>query len=163
MTWQWYLAQSTPTPGPVPNTGWFVVVATIVTAVGGGAGLAALLLVASQRRKNVAEAGKSSADGATALTNAAVGLIKPLEERLSRTEADNVTLRSEVQRHERRDVDQEGTIRNLRREVRILRAILKRIRDVVTTPSATADPAGQVLIVRDLVATVDSAATEQGR
>ena len=160
MTLHWYLGQTTP---PAAGNGWFVVVAAIVTAVGGGAGLAALLLVASQRRKNYSDAGKSSADGATALTNAAVGLIKPLEERLSRTEDDNRTLRTEVARHERRDVDQEGTIRNLRREVRALRAILKRIRDVVTTPSATGDPAGQVLIVRDLVATIDSPATENGR
>lgn len=145
------------------GNGLLVIFLGLLTAVGGGAGLAALLLVASQRRKNNSEAGRQAADGATALTNAAVGLIKPLEERLSRTEEDNRTLRGQVAHHERKDVDQDTTIRTLRREVRALRAILRRIRDVVKSPSATADPAGQVLIVRDLVASVDMPATENGR
>jgi hypothetical protein len=147
-------------PAPAAG-GWLVVVAAVVTALGGSAGLAALALVASQRRKNDAETRKHSADGATALTSAAVGLIKPLEERLARSESDNDALRGQLVVHERRADGQVATIGEQRREIRALRALLARILQVVTAPTATADPASAVGIVRDLVTTVDP--TENGR
>lgn len=142
--------------------GVFVAVAAVVTALGGFSGLTALILVASQRRKNDAETRKHSADGATALTNAAVGLIKPLEERLTRAESDNVGLRRTVHAHERRHAEQGGEIRRYRTESRTLRAVLHRIRDVVTAPAAATDPGRAVTAVRDLVADLPHY-TENGR
>jgi hypothetical protein len=133
-------------------SGWFVVAAATITGIGGLSGLAALLLVASQRRKNDAETRKHANDGATALTNAAVGLIKPLEDRLARSEADNQNLRRDNDAHDRRNRDQGAQLRRQTGELRALRAILARIRDVVTAPAATADPAATIIVVRDLVA-----------
>jgi hypothetical protein len=136
-----------------PQTGgWFVVAAATITGIGGLSGLAALLLVASQRRKNDAETRKHANDGATVLTNAAVGLIKPLEDRLTRSEADNQSLRSQALAHDRRNRDQGTQLRRQAGELRALRAIIARIRDVVTAPAATADPAATIIVVRDLVA-----------
>lgn len=144
------------------SSGVFVAVAAVVTALGGFSGLTALILVASQRRKNDAETRKHSADGATALTNAAVGLIKPLEERLTRAESDNVDLRRTVAAHERRNVEQGSEIRRYRSEARTLRAVLQRIRDVVAAPAATTDPGQTVTAVRALVADLPHY-TENGR
>jgi hypothetical protein len=151
---------------PAATGGWFVAVAAIITGVGGLSGLTALLLVASQRRKNDAETRKHSADGATALTNAAVGLIKPLEERLTRAESDNRDLRRKCTAQERRSTEQGAEIRRQRGEIRTLLAILQRIRDAVSAPAATTDPAQTVTVVRSLVAhTPDTShfTTENGR
>lgn len=142
--------------------GVFVAAAAVVTALGGFSGVTALILVASQRRKNDAETRKHSADGATALTNAAVGLIKPLEERLNRAESDNVDLRRAAAAHERRNVEQGVEIRRYRSEARTLRAVLHRIRDVVTAPAATTDPGQAVATVAALVADLPHY-TENGR
>ncbi len=140
---------------PASGGGWFVILAGLVTAVGGLSGVAALFLVASQRRKNQAETAKYSADGATALTNAAVGLIRPLEDRLGRAEKDNADLRRAAAAHERRNVEQGQTIRAQREEINTLRALLNRIAQLVTAPAATVDPAQTVTAVRDLVPHID--------
>lgn len=138
-----------------PGGPWFVVFVCLATAVGGGSGLAALLLITSQRRKNNAEAHKSNNDSAHVLTSAAVGLVKPLEERLQRTEDDNRDLRSTVDRQERRGRQQDTEISRLRRDMRSLRDLLVRITEAVTSSTSTADPAATVSVVRDMVANVD--------
>lgn len=135
--------------------GLFVIFAGIITALGGASGVAALFLVASQRRKNQAETAKYSADGVTALTSAAVGLIRPLEDRLTRAEKDNADLRRAVAAHDRRNTEQGTEIRAQREQIRTLRALLNRIREVVTAPAATTDPAQTITAVRDLVPHID--------
>jgi uncharacterized protein HemX len=131
---------------------WFLVFVGIVTALGGGAGLAALLLVASQRRKNRAESTKSNADGAQAISNAAVGLIKPLEDRIERAEAEVRTLRTRLNRADKRLGEQSEEITNLRTDNKSLRALVRRMAAVATGATALVDPAGTVLALRDLLA-----------
>lgn len=153
------LAQATQPTGTASST--LVIVLTSITGIGGLSGLVALLLVGSQRRKNNSEAAKNSADGATVLTNMAIGMVKPLEERLGALSDENRDLRIENTGHERRDIDQERQIDRQTKEIKRLRAILRRIRDAVTSPIALHDPAATISVVRELAAvTGDTAATD---
>ena len=147
MTWA-AAAPAAAQPGGV----WFLVFVGIVTAVGGGAGLTALLLVASQRRKNKADAVKSDADGAQAISNAAVGLIKPLEERIERAEGEARTLRTRLNRADKKLDEQSSDLINLRADNRSVRALLRRIAFIVTSATALVDPTATLLAVRELLA-----------
>ena len=133
-----------------PGGVWFIVFAGIVTAVGGGSGIAALLLVSSQRRKSRAEGNKNEADGAQAISNAAVGLIKPLEERIERTEAENRTLTTRLQRADQRIDSQATMLTGLRVDVRDLRALLRRIVTIVAV-DRPAEPQARITELRDLL------------
>lgn len=147
MTW----AAATPT-APQPGGVWFLVFVGIVTAVGGGAGLAALLLVTSQRRKNRAEGTKADADGAQAISNAAVGLIKPLEDRIERAEAEARTLRTRLNRADKRIEDQSADLTNLRADNKSLRALARRLAAIATSATALVDPLATLLAIRELLA-----------
>ena len=144
-------AAPTPPPGQ-PGGVWFLVFVALMTALGGGGGVTALVLVASQRRKNRAETRKADADGAQAISNAAVGLLKPLEEQIARVERDNRSLQSRLGKADRRLSEQADTIDGLRDDNRSLRALLRRIATTVTSATALADPPATVLAVRQLVA-----------
>lgn len=141
-------APAAPQPGGV----WFLVFVGIVTAVGGGAGLTALLLVASQRRKNKADTAKADADGAQAISNAAVGLIKPLEERIERAEGEARTLRTRLNRADRKLDEQSSDLINLRADNRSVRALLRKVAFIVTSATALVDPTATLLAVRELLA-----------
>lgn len=148
MTW----LAATPPAAPQPGGVWFLVFVAIVTAAGGGAGIAALWLVASQRRKNRAEGIKADADGAQALSNAAVGLIRPLEDRIERTEAEARTLRTRLNRADKRMADQAEDLTNLRVDNKSLRALVRRIAAITTGATALVDPAATLLALRELLA-----------
>jgi hypothetical protein len=153
------LAQAAQPTGTASST--LVIVLSSITGIGGISGLVALLLVGSQRRKNNSEAAKNSADGATVLTNMAIGMVKPLEERLVVLSDENRDLRIQNTGHERRDVDQEKQIDRQNKEIKRLRNILRRIRDAVTSPVALNDPVTTINVVRELAAvTPDPAATD---
>lgn len=142
-----------PTPAaPQPGGVWFLVFVAVVTAVGGGAGLAALLLVASQRRKNRADSTKAGADGAQAISNAAVGLIKPLEERIERAEAEARTVRTRLNRADAKIAAQAEDLTNLRADNKSLRSLLRRMAAIATGTSALVDPAAAILAQRELLA-----------
>lgn len=133
---------------------WFIIFAGLLTAIGGGSGIAALLLVSSQRRKTRAEGNKNEADGAQAISNAAVGLLKPLEERIERAETENRTLTTRLARADQRIEAQQQTLTGLRVDVRDLRALLRRIASLIAVGRANASDrdADAVLIeVRDLL------------
>lgn len=147
MTWA-AAAPAASQPGGV----WFLVFVGIVTAVGGGAGLTALLLVASQRRKNKADSVKADADGAQAISNAAVGLIKPLEERIERAEGEARTLRTRLNRADKKLDEQSSDLINLRADNRSVRSLLRRIAFIVTSATALVDPTATLLAVRELLA-----------
>lgn len=144
----WAAAPAAPQPGGV----WFLVFVGIVTAVGGGAGLTALLLVASQRRKNKADTAKADADGAQAISNAAVGLIKPLEERIERAEGEARTLRTRLNRADKKLDEQSSDLINLRADNRSIRALLRKVAFIVTSATALVDPTATLLAVRELLA-----------
>lgn len=144
-------AAATPPPAQ-PGGVWFLVFVAAVTAVGGGAGLAALALVASQRRKNRAEGGKADADGAQAISNAAVGLIRPLEERIERAEAESRTLRTRLNRADRRIEEQASDLTNLRTDNKSLRSLLRRLAAIATGTTALVDPPATLLAIRELLA-----------
>ncbi len=129
---------------------WFLVFAGIVTAIGGGSGIAALFLVGSQRRKARAEGTKNEADGAQAISNAAVGLIKPLEERIERTESENRSLATRLRKADQRIEGQSMDIAGLRMDVRQLRGILRRIATIVAAAPAADAPA--LADIRELLA-----------
>ena len=139
-----------PAAATQPGGVWFLIFAGILTAVGGGSGIAALLLVGSQRRKSRAEGTKNEADGAQAISNAAVGLIKPLEERIERTEAENRSLGKRLRTADQRIEGQASDIAGLRMDVRALRSILRRIATIVAAPAV--DPPAAVSDIRELLA-----------
>lgn len=143
---------ATAAPAAQPGGVWFLIFVGVVTAVGGGAGVTALLLVRSQRRKNHADGTKAEADGAQAISNAAVGLIKPLEDRIDRAESENRTLRTRLNRADKRLDDQASDLVNERAENRTIRALLRRIAQIATSASALADPTSTVLAIRELLA-----------
>lgn len=133
---------------------WFIVFAGLVTAIGGGSGIAALLLVSSQRRKARSEGNKNEADGAQAISNAAVGLLKPLEERIDRAETENRTLTTRLTRADARIESQQQTLTGLRVDVRELRSLLRRVVAIIATGRANdpgRDPAAVLTEVRDLL------------
>jgi uncharacterized protein HemX len=140
------------TPPAQPGGAWFLVFVAVMTCIGGGGGITALVLVASQRRKNRADTRKAEADGAQAISNAAVGLLKPLEEQVARVERDNRSLQQRLGKADRRLSEQAETIDGLREDNRSLRALLRRITATVTSVTALADPSPTVLAVRQLVA-----------
>lgn len=142
-------------PAPAaPQVGgvWFLVFVGAVTALGGGAGLAALLLVASQRRKNRAEGNRAHADGAQAISNAAVGLLKPLEERIERAETDARSLRTRLNRADAKLATQSEDLATVHADNRSLRSLVRRVAAVVTGASALSDPAATLHTLRELLA-----------
>ncbi len=143
-------AATTPPPAPAQPL-WFLLLALVVTLIGGGGGTAALFLVASQRKKNRAETGKSSADGAQAISNAAVGLIKPLEDRIERAETEGRQLRTRLNRADKRINEQGEELAGLRLENRSMRSLLRRIAGAVTGSQAHSDPSGQLTALRELL------------
>lgn len=146
--WTAVAAPAATQPGSAPL--WFLIFAGALTAVGGGSGIAALLLVSSQRRKTRTEGNKNEADGAQAISNAAVGLIKPLEERIERAETENRTLATRVARADQRIESQQTTLAGLRVDVRDLRALLRRIAALVAVDRVS-EPAAVIVDVRDLL------------
>lgn len=144
-------AATTPT-APQPGGVWFLIFVAAVTAVGGGAGLTALFLVASQRRKNRADSGKADADGAQAISNAAVGLIKPLEERIERAEGEARTLRTRLNKADARLEGQSSDLVNLRADNRSLRQLLRRLAALATGATALVDPKATLIAIQELLA-----------
>lgn len=148
MIWAAAVTPAAPQPGGVG----FLIFVGIVTAVGGGAGLASLLLVMSQRRKNKAETGKSNADGAHAISNAAVGLIKPLEERIERAENEARTSRTRLTAADKRLETQAADLMNLRADNRSQQTLLRRLAAIATSATALVDPAATLRALRELLA-----------
>lgn len=146
MTW------AAATPPAQPGGVWFLVFVAVMTCIGGGGGITALVLVASQRRKNQAEVRKAGADSAQAISNAAVGLLKPLEDRLDKVERDNRSLTTRLAKATRRVDDQAEEIAGLRADNRSVRALLRRIAAAATSASALVDPTAALVAIRDLLA-----------
>lgn len=148
-----WLGVPTPTPAPgQPGGTAFLVFVGIMTAIGGLGGIAAIALVASQKRKNRGEAKKAEADGAQAISNAAVGLIKPLEERIERAETENIDLRGKLTRADQRIKDQAASLSRVRAEKSTLLGLIRQVVSIATRATALEDPSATVREVRELVA-----------
>lgn len=146
------LLAAAPVPATQPGGVWFLVFVGLVTAIGGGAGLTSLFLVASQRRKNRAEGNRADADGAQAISNAAVGLLKPLEERIARAEGDAKSLRTRLGRADKRLEEQADEIQALRADNRTQRLLLRKLLMTVAGATALAEPHATLAAVRELLA-----------
>jgi hypothetical protein len=83
------------------------VLGLLLTVLGAGGGLGSLLLVRRQR-------GKLSADTAHVLSAAAITMVKPLEERLSATEAEVRQLKRMMLAWRRAIMDPRATIERVR-------------------------------------------------
>lgn len=139
-----------PVPAPQPGGTGFLIFVAVMTCIGGGGGIAALLLVNAQRRKFRSESVKSDADGAQAISNAAVGLIKPLEDRIERAESENRTLNARVRKADQRIAAQADDLANARIDLKSLRGLLRRIATIVQ-PSPVPDAAAALADVRELL------------
>jgi chromosome segregation ATPase len=139
-------------PAAQPGGVWFLIFVAAMTAIGGGGGITALFLVVSQRRKNRADTSKAEADGAHAISNAAVGLIKPLEDRIEREQAERRTLQTRLNRADRRIADQSDDLVNLRADNKSLRAVLRQVAAILGSATALSDPAATLLSLQELMA-----------
>ena len=138
-------------PATQPGGPVFLIFVAVMTCIGGGGGITALLLVNAQRRKYRSESSKSEADGAQAISNAAVGLLKPLEERIERAETENRTLSARIRKADQRIEAQAADLTNSRMDLKSLRGLLRRIATIVQ-PSPGPDAAATVAEVRELLA-----------
>lgn len=125
--------------GILPAT-WMQVFALVMAIIGSLGGFGALFLVTRQRRK-------LSAETTQILTSAAVALVKPMEDRLARTERDHRAVDVRMKRAESEVNRLRTEVSDVRAENRRLRGQLRRLVVAITSPAATL-PA-----LRDLVAT----------
>jgi chromosome segregation ATPase len=118
-------------------------IATLFAAIGGLAGLVAFLTVRVQKRKIAAEGDKTQADAAKVISDTALILVKPLEEKLRNANSEAKDLENQLKRANARANGLEaraaefeeqlaaanGEVRELRTEVAVMTKEILELRE----------------------------------